>query len=105
MLQNLCKELFSFVSHAAAIRRYEIGPVLGEESATNIRYLVDPRVVTGTRWVTGANVDGQHVIDLVEVFSYNGSVHLVLERSRRLHQRALRSAVRPRPNRGRAAAA
>jgi prolyl-tRNA synthetase len=43
-----------------------IGPgVLGEESATGIRYLVDPRVVVGTRWVTGANVDGQHVVDLV----------------------------------------
>ena len=32
---------------------------------SGIRYLVDPRVVTGTRWVTGANVPGSHVIDLV----------------------------------------
>ena len=32
---------------------------------TGIRYLVDPRVVEGTRWVTGADVDGSHVIDLV----------------------------------------
>jgi prolyl-tRNA synthetase len=31
-----------------------------------VRYLLDPRVVDGTRWVTGANVDGQHVIDLVK---------------------------------------
>ena len=29
--------------------------VLGEESTRGIRYLVDPRVVEGTRWVTGAN--------------------------------------------------
>ena len=27
--------------------------VLGEESTTKIRYLVDPQVVSGTRWVTG----------------------------------------------------
>ncbi|TSD65409.1 proline--tRNA ligase [Aeromicrobium piscarium] len=43
-----------------------IGPgVLGAEGATGIRYLVDPRVVEGTRWVTGANMPGSHVIDLV----------------------------------------
>ncbi|MBM9462740.1 proline--tRNA ligase [Aeromicrobium sp. YIM 150415] len=43
-----------------------IGPgVLGAEGATGIRYLVDPRVVEGTRWVTGANTPGSHVIDLV----------------------------------------
>ena len=30
-----------------------------------IRYLVDPRVVEGTRWVTGADVAGSHVLDLV----------------------------------------
>ena len=37
----------------------------GEVNASGIRFLVDPRVVEGTRWVTGANVDGSHVIDLV----------------------------------------
>ena len=43
-----------------------IGPqVLGEESASRVRYLCDPRVVAGTRWVTGANEPGRHVIDLV----------------------------------------
>ncbi|MGN0065993.1 MAG: proline--tRNA ligase [Nocardioides sp.] len=51
--------------HPALVKGY-IGPeVLGEESASGIRYLVDPRVVTGSAWVTGANVDGQHVLDLV----------------------------------------
>ncbi len=56
--------------HPALVKGY-IGPghdgrrVLGEDSESGIRYLVDPRVVTGTRWVTGANVDGQHVLDLV----------------------------------------
>jgi prolyl-tRNA synthetase len=41
------------------------GPVLGEESATGIRYLLDPRVVDGTSWITGANADGRHVFGLV----------------------------------------
>ncbi|WP_193786292.1 proline--tRNA ligase [Aeromicrobium erythreum] len=54
-----------FAAHPALKKGY-IGPgVLGEESETGIRYLVDPRVVDGTRWVTGANVAGSHVIDLV----------------------------------------
>ncbi|UDY25396.1 proline--tRNA ligase [Nocardioides sp. Kera G14] len=43
-----------------------IGPgVLGSESATGIRYLVDPRVSEGTAWVTGADQQGKHVLDLV----------------------------------------
>ena len=51
--------------HPALVKGY-IGPeALGEASTSGIRYLVDPRVVDGTRWVTGANVPGSHVIDLV----------------------------------------
>ncbi|WP_208006744.1 proline--tRNA ligase [Aeromicrobium phragmitis] len=54
-----------FAAYPALVKGY-IGPtVLGEKSETGIRYLVDPRVVDGTRWVTGANVSGSHVIDLV----------------------------------------
>ncbi|WP_120264841.1 proline--tRNA ligase [Microbacterium sp. AG238] len=41
------------------------GPVLGEESATGIRYVLDPRVVDGTSWITGANIDQMHVHSLV----------------------------------------
>lgn len=41
------------------------GAVLGEESATGIRYLLDPRVVDGTAWITGANIDQKHVHSLV----------------------------------------
>lgn len=41
------------------------GAVLGEESSTGIRYLVDPRVVDGTQWVTGANLSEKHVFGLV----------------------------------------
>jgi prolyl-tRNA synthetase len=54
-----------FAKHPGLVKGY-IGPgVLGEKNESGIRYLVDPRVAEGTRWVTGANVDGQHVIDLV----------------------------------------
>ncbi len=54
-----------FAAYPDLVKGY-IGPgVLGEKSKTGIRYLVDPRVVTGTRWVTGADVDGSHVLDLV----------------------------------------
>ncbi|MGF2948342.1 proline--tRNA ligase [Microbacterium alcoholitolerans] len=41
------------------------GAVLGEESATGIRYLVDPRVADGTRWITGANIDQKHAHTVV----------------------------------------
>ncbi|ASE12234.1 proline--tRNA ligase [Kocuria rhizophila] len=39
--------------------------LLGTESPTGIPYFVDPRVVPGTRWITGANVAEAHVYDLV----------------------------------------
>ncbi len=65
-----------FARHPQLVKGY-IGPgVLGEESATGIRYLLDPRVVTGTRWVTGADRAGQHVFDLVagRDFTADGSI-------------------------------
>ncbi|MFC9896181.1 proline--tRNA ligase [Nocardia sp. NPDC127579] len=33
--------------------------------ANGVRYLVDPRVGTGTRWITGADIEGKHVVGLV----------------------------------------
>ena len=33
--------------------------------ANGVRYLVDPRVVTGTSWITGADEPGVHVVGLV----------------------------------------
>jgi prolyl-tRNA synthetase len=54
-----------FARHPELVKGY-IGPgVLGESNVSKIRYLVDPRVVDGTRWVTGADVAGSHVLDLV----------------------------------------
>lgn len=40
-----------------------IGP--GAVQANGVRYLVDPRVVRGTAWVTGADKADHHVVDLV----------------------------------------
>jgi prolyl-tRNA synthetase len=51
-------------------------PLLGGESATGILYLVDPRVVSGTTWITGANEAGKHVYGLVagRDFSWDGVI-------------------------------
>jgi len=37
-----------------------------------VRYLLDPRVVPGTRWITGANVPGKHVFELVAGRDFTG---------------------------------
>jgi prolyl-tRNA synthetase len=56
-----------------ALKKGYIGPgVLGEKNASGITYLLDPRVVEGTRWVTGADVDGSHVLDLVAGRDFTG---------------------------------
>ena len=53
-----------FARHPALAKGY-IGPgVLGLANASGIRYLVDPRVVDGSAWITGADAHGHHVIDL-----------------------------------------
>lgn len=50
-------------AHPELVRGY-IGPgAVGV--AGGIRYLVDPRVADGTRWITGADQPGRHVADLV----------------------------------------
>ena len=59
-----------FAKHRGLVKGYigpwsAAGPVLGETSTTGIRFLVDPRVVDGTAWVTGANEDEKHVLSLV----------------------------------------
>jgi len=66
-----------FAKHPGLVKGY-IGPwspdgaVLGEKSATGIRYLLDPRVSDGSGWVTGANVDGKHVFGLVAGRDFHG---------------------------------
>ncbi|MCX6519098.1 MAG: proline--tRNA ligase [Actinobacteria bacterium] len=54
-----------FAANPALVKGY-IGPgALGEENASGIRYVVDPRIVDGTAWITGADQHGKHVADLV----------------------------------------
>jgi len=72
-----------FAKNPALVKGY-IGPwsptgaILGEESASGIRYLGDPRVVDGTSWITGANVDGKHVFGLVagRDFAFDGTAEI-----------------------------
>lgn len=60
-----------FAKHPGLVKGYigpwsDSGPVLGTDgSVTGIRFLVDPRVVDGTAWVTGANTHEKHVFHLV----------------------------------------
>jgi prolyl-tRNA synthetase len=51
-----------FKKYPELVKGY-IGPKAG--GFTGIKYFVDPRVVTGTAWVTGANQEGKHVFGLV----------------------------------------
>ncbi|MFC0676150.1 proline--tRNA ligase [Brachybacterium hainanense] len=54
-----------FAKHPV-LKKGFIGPEgLGLESPSRIRYLVDPRVVPGSRWVAGAGQEDRHVYDLV----------------------------------------
>jgi prolyl-tRNA synthetase len=61
-----------FAKHPVLAKGY-LGPgVLGAERASGIRYLLDPRIVDGTSWVTGADASGKHVIDLVAGRDFTG---------------------------------
>ena len=72
-----------FAKHPGLVKGYigpwsPEGPVLGEDSTSGIRFLVDPRVVDGTAWVTGANLDQKHVLSLVagRDFSADGVIDI-----------------------------
>jgi prolyl-tRNA synthetase len=61
-----------FTRHQTLAKGY-LGPqVLGVDHRSGIRYLLDPRVVSGTRWVTGADEPGRHVLDLVAGRDFTG---------------------------------
>jgi prolyl-tRNA synthetase len=51
-----------FTANPFLVKGY-IGPKALQDNG--VRYLVDPRVVTGTAWVTGADKPDHHVVDLV----------------------------------------
>ena len=61
-----------FADHPGLVRGY-IGPAaLGADKPAGVRYLLDPRIVEGTRWITGANEPGRHVFDLVAGRDFTG---------------------------------
>jgi prolyl-tRNA synthetase len=61
-----------FAKHPELVKGY-IGPgVLGEKKTSGIRYLLDPRVVPGAAWITGADAPGRHVFDLVAGRDFDG---------------------------------
>jgi len=61
-----------FARNPGLVKGY-IGPAaLGEGSRTGIRYLLDPRIVDGTSWITGADEPGRHVFDLVAGRDFTG---------------------------------
>lgn len=72
-----------FAKHPELVKGF-IGPVkdgkqfLGEKATTKIKYLADPRVVSGSVWVAGANYRDQHSFDLVcgRDFEFDGIADL-----------------------------
>ena len=62
-----------FAKHPFLVKGY-IGPKALRDNG--VRYLVDPRVVDGTSWITGADQPGKHVVGLVagRDFTADGTV-------------------------------
>jgi len=62
-----------FAKYPFLVKGY-IGPKALQDNG--VRYLVDPRVVDGTSWITGADKLGQHVVGLVagRDFTPDGSI-------------------------------
>jgi len=61
-----------FAANLSLAKGY-IGPgALGTDGSSGIRFLLDPRVVEGTSWVTGADQPGHHVFGLVAGRDFTG---------------------------------
>jgi prolyl-tRNA synthetase len=62
-----------FAKYPFLVKGY-IGPKALQDNG--VRYLVDPRVVDGTSWITGADKPGQHVVGLVagRDFTVDGTI-------------------------------
>ena len=66
-----------FAAYPTLVKGY-IGPrVLGLESPSKIKFLLDPTIAEGSAWVTGADEHGKHLFDLVygRDFSADGIIH------------------------------
>jgi len=53
-------EAADFAANPGLVRGY-----IGPQGLTAFRYLADPRVVAGTSWLTGANEEGRHAVNVV----------------------------------------
>ena len=53
-------EAEDFPKHPGLVRGY-----IGPQGDLGVRYVVDPLVAEGSAWVTGANVQGQHAVNVV----------------------------------------
>jgi prolyl-tRNA synthetase len=65
-----------FAANEHLVKGY-IGPgALGTGKPAGVRYLIDPRIVDGTQWVTGADQPGRHVLYLTagRDFTADGTV-------------------------------
>ncbi|MEO8266673.1 MAG: proline--tRNA ligase [Ilumatobacteraceae bacterium] len=65
-----------FAANTHLVKGY-IGPgALGADKPAGVRYLIDPRIVDGTQWVTGADQSGRHVLYLTagRDFTADGTV-------------------------------
>ena len=61
-----------FSKHPTLKKGY-IGPgALGANNPSGIRYLLDPRIATGSAWITGADDYGKHVMNLVAGRDFTG---------------------------------
>ena len=49
-----------FDAHPQLVKGY-----IGPQGLEGVRYVVDPLVVRGSAWATGANVEGKHAVDVV----------------------------------------
>jgi prolyl-tRNA synthetase len=65
-----------FAANQHLVKGY-IGPgALGADKPAGVRYLLDPRIVDGTQWITGADQPGRHVLYLTagRDFTADGTV-------------------------------
>ncbi|MCT1605887.1 proline--tRNA ligase [Nesterenkonia massiliensis] len=75
-----------YIGPGLSLEKPQLGAVSDDEqkpaSVTGIPYLVDPRVVSGTSWITGANEPDKHVFGLVAErdFSWDGVIESVVVR-------------------------
>ncbi|OBB56280.1 proline--tRNA ligase [Mycobacterium sp. 852013-51886_SCH5428379] len=58
-----------FARHPFLVKGY-VGPKALRDN--DVRYLLDPRIVDGTAWITGADAPNRHVVDLVAGRDFHG---------------------------------